>query len=111
MYFNKGKLNRMCKSFRNKQVTVTYEHNDSQGGHQVRDAVFTYDAFVIRDVMGYYLVEFHRDGKLVFEQEFNNDWEFIGHGKLKLWNSGPYCYFTMKCYSFWRELHEAIFTK
>ncbi len=43
----KGKLNRMCKYFRNKKVLIYYEYNDSLGGHNEREYLGKYSNFEI----------------------------------------------------------------
>lgn len=92
----RGKLNRMCKFFRNKKVRIRYEYNDSLGGHNVRKGTIRYDAFEIRGDQGYWAVAFRYKGRDVWSQEFDYTWRFTGLGQLRIPMGGPYCYFSIK---------------
>lgn len=95
-YATKGRLNRMFKYFRGKSCRVDYEYNDSMGGHRRRGKPVTYDSFEIREIHGEFAVFLRRKGEVVWTQEFNRWWQFTGLGELRMSNSGPYCYFTIK---------------
>lgn len=95
----KGKLNRMFKYFRNKNVKICYEYNNSLGHHCKRNYKITYNRLTIEEVdLRYYKeyqVKLFFDDKCLFEQHFCDDWCFTGLGQMKYCNSGPYCYFTI----------------
>jgi hypothetical protein len=92
----KGRINRMFKYFRNKRVRIRYEYNNSLGHHFIRKQTLKYDTFEILSDGEFYNVILYSNGTQVFEQDFNIYWEFTGLGKMKLCNSGPYCYFVIK---------------
>ena len=94
----KGQLNRMCKYFKNKNVCMTYEYNNSLNLNGVREYSGKYDSFEIKEFFcGYktYTIIFKLNNKWVMEEDFSEDAEFIGVGKIRELNSGPYCYFTI----------------
>lgn len=74
---------------------MRYEYNDSQGGRHVRERAVTYDTFTIVGAHGYFHLVFSHEGATVWEQELDVGWEFVGLGKFRLCNSGPYCWFTI----------------
>jgi hypothetical protein len=90
----KTKVRRMLKYFRNKQVSIYYEYNNSLGGHTKRQKNLQYDSFEIVGGSDFNVI-LKSGNEVVFEQELNEWWEFAGLGKLMLINSGPRCYFTI----------------
>lgn len=96
---NKGKINRMCKYYRGKNVTITYVYNNSLGHHSEHNYTGKYDSFKVEE-LDYasgreYNVVLKLKDKNVFEQHFGFWAEFEGVGKVKECNSGPYCYFSI----------------
>lgn len=84
----------MLKYFRRKTVSIRYEHNDSNGGHGVREKTgLSYDRFEIRTAGPYHQAALYLGADLVWSQELDDSWYFTGLGKLEMINSGPRCYF------------------
>lgn len=86
----------MLKWFLSKRVHVRYEHNDSMGNHAVRESCLTYDSFEIRGggPYPYAYIVLTQSGQIVWEQELDEMWDFIGLGKLER-VCGATCRFTM----------------
>lgn len=97
---SKGKLNRMCKYFKNKEVEIVFEYNNSLGCHHIRRYEGKYDSFIITEFeMSSYKeweVKFLYHDNVVFEEHFSYWSEFTGLGEIEYNNSGPYCYFSIK---------------
>ena len=95
----KNRINKMCKYFRNKNITISYEYNNSLGWHQKRDLSGDYDSFFIQeqDLWGtkQYNIKFFKKGDCIFEVDFTNNAYFTGLGQISECNSGPYCYFNI----------------
>lgn len=98
-YINRGKLNRMCKYFRNKKVKIRFIYQDSLGHYGDRYVKTIYDAFEITDEHGqygsFYTITFKLKGKEVYFIDFHGSAYFTGVGKIEYCNSGPYCYFSI----------------
>jgi hypothetical protein len=99
-YVTQGKLNKMCKYFRCKPVTITFEYNNSLGYHSVRAVTCKYDDFEIKNMTGtygsHYCLTFKKRGKEVFYHEIEQEEFFVGLGKIEYINSGPRCYFSIE---------------
>ncbi len=95
----KGKLNRMCKYFKGKQIDLRYEYNNSLGMYREYLYEGVYDKFHISEHdfsnCKNYDVKFYLKDKIVFEVGFDYYAEFTGIGKIRENNSGPYCYFSI----------------
>jgi hypothetical protein len=102
LYITRGRLNRMCKYFRDKRVAITYEYNNSLGTHCIRQHKGKYDKFRIEEMQfnsysdTLYRLTFFKKENIVFEQEFMNQAEFVGVGLIRELNNGPYCWFEIK---------------
>ena len=99
-YITQGKLNRMCKYFRDKKVKIRFEYANSIGDYLVRKITTRYDDFKLTAEHGaygsFYTMHFKSNNKDVFYQDLNQDAYFTGVGKIKYCNSGPYCYFSIE---------------
>ena len=91
----KGKLNSMCKYFRNKKVHICYQYSDSYSHPDAHEAYTLYDNFEIEGDCGWF-IKFKRGNKIVFEQLFEPDWEFQGLGQLHLYGFGAGSHFSIK---------------
>jgi hypothetical protein len=98
-----GRLNKMCKYFRNKRVHISYEYNNSLGWHSVTEYKGKYDDFKITLYNNIYGLQggeivFAYKGKTVFVWGIDeaDSANFVGVGAIDILNSGPYCYFRIK---------------
>lgn len=98
---SKSRLNRMCKYFKNKSVSISYSYNNSLDIHYIREYKGKYTSFIIEELEynsgfdKFYRIIFYKKRKEIFVQEFSSGacCEFYGVGKIKEINGGPYCYF------------------
>ena len=99
---SRGRLNRMCKYFKNKEVHMQFDYRNSLGNFWTHKIDTVYDDFKIHEIevsgCPEFTVSFIYKGKEVFLQEFpgNSDAEFLGLGVIQWINDGPYCYFSIK---------------
>ena len=99
----KKRLNKMCKYFRGKKVTICYEYNNSIGANCATTWTGEYDSYSIRSykcIYGSVNIETVFYCKELKAFSFHIDSidcaEFTGVGKIKILNDGPYCYFSIK---------------
>ena len=111
-YVTRGRINRMLKYFKNKQVSIRFEYENSLGHHWVRNYNGKYDHFKITEVdiggMSEYNFLLFKNGKCVFEQDFPPCSEFTGLGSIRYCNSGPYCLFSIKKSGYFSRIIEAL---
>jgi hypothetical protein len=97
------RLRKMFKYFcsKNEPLQIKYEYNNSMGAHQIREYKGIPERWDISvTALNTYEQEFRlmiwfTDGKEM-EEYLSSNWEFYGLGRLKMCNSGPYCYFTIR---------------
>ena len=99
-YITQGKLNRMCRYFRNKRVKICFEYANSIGDNDIREIVARYDKFELKVEHGaygsFYVITFWSKDVEIFYQELDQSAYFTGVGKIQYCNSGPYCYFSIE---------------
>ena len=94
----KGRLKKMCKYFKNKDVLISYDYQTSIGGDFLREIYGRYDDFKLTAAKApygnEYTILFLKNGKVIFEQDFFSNAYFIGLGKIE---EGylPACYFSI----------------
>lgn len=90
------RLRKMLKWFQDRSVHVRYEYRNSMGGYQLREITTTYDRFEIRSYSSLcHQLVMYKGQQVVFEQELEGNWDFIGLGMMEMINSGPRCYFSI----------------
>ena len=96
------RLRKMLKWFMSKgeEVKITYEYNNSNAVHQVRQNKGIIESFEVKTIDYGAGKEFgvivHFESGQVMQECLGDYWEFTGLGKLQMCNSGPYCNFTVE---------------
>lgn len=107
---SQGSLNRMLKYFRNKYVSIYYEHQDEMGNNWFESIVCKYDRFELKSLPceytsdTYFIIKIYENDELMFELElYAHTSEFYGLGRIKILNDGPYCYLVINKIKWWQR--------
>jgi hypothetical protein len=96
---SRRRLKNMLRWFKNKgqEVKISYIYNNSRGQHEERSYIGIIKSFTVEkdEEYGEFKISVLFTDDSSMKECLDSWWEFYDLGKLRMCNSGPYCYFSI----------------